>query len=56
MQMLGLDDKMREEREIKGCSEKRKQDEMQLIRHPFSYMDIQTTLLYCLYIYRYKVK
>ena len=29
---------------------------MQLIRYPFSYMDIQTTLLYCLYIYRYKVK
>ncbi len=30
MQMLGLDDKMREEREIKGCSEKRKQDGMLL--------------------------
>ena len=56
VQMLGLDYKMREEREIKGCSEKRKQDGMQLIRYPFSYMDIQTTLLYCLYIYRYKVK
>ena len=28
-----------------------------LIRYPFSYMDIQTTLLYYLYIYkRYKVK
>lgn len=30
MQMLGLDDKMREEREIKGCREKRKQDGMLL--------------------------